>query len=378
MRRTIKKLLTTTAIVASVALGAGHAQAVPFDNVFIFGDSLVDSGNLELAAGPGAIPSALGFFEGRVSDGPALGDVITRLTSSDPVATPSLAGGNNFSFAGARIRNNTNDLGPNSDITPDLRAQVDSYLTRVGPPPGANDLFVINAGGNDLRDLAFGVALLPSLDAELAPFDPMNPMFPATDEGLFLASAAQQLADTVLALEFSGAQNILLMLPPDTSRSPEAIAFANSPANMLGTPDEALALIRLGSQALANNILFRLGLRDMSFASDLRTFDYLPFTDEFVADPEAFGFPAGTDVANPCIGFAGEFGAPDVDCSMFAFFDSIHPTTALHEQIGLAAVTQTFGVRTAAVTVPVPEPASLALLGLGLAGAVTLRRRKAA
>lgn len=354
---------------ASTAMFASSSvQAGTFDNVFVFGDSLVDSGNaaiLNSAVGAGA---PLGYFQDRFTDGPSLGDWFAHYASGEPLGVPSLSGGNNFSYGDARIRDNTNDAGPGADGTPDLRAQVDSYLTRVGPPPGPNDLFIINAGGNDLRDLAFGVPDFPTVQAELSAFGTIPP---ASTGGLFLASAAQQLVDTVVALEFSGAENILLMLPPDTSRSPEAIAFANSPANPL-SPEELLTLTRLGSEALRDNILFRLGLRDMSFAADLRTFDYLPFTDALIDDPAFFGLADDLNVTQACLAITPP--APDVDCSGFLFFDSVHPTSPALEQIALAALDQTFGLPQTEVS----EPATLALLGVGLAGFVSLRRRRAA
>ncbi|MEM7570759.1 MAG: SGNH/GDSL hydrolase family protein [Pseudomonadota bacterium] len=356
-------------VISFTVLSTGSAEATPFENVFIFGDSIVDSGNRHISEGFTFAPPALGYFDGRLTGGPSLGDWFQFYAGADGgFGEASLTGGNNYSYAGARIRDNTNDLGPGTDDTPDLRAQVNSYLTSPGPAPGPNDLFIINAGGNDLRDLAFGVPDLPTVDAEI---DPLNMFPPDLNGGLFIASAAQQLVDVIVDLEFSGVENILLMLPPDSARAPDTIAFANSPANPF-TPEELLTLTRQGSEALRDTILLRLGLRDMSFASDLRTFDYLPFTDALISDPTLFGFADDLNVTTPCIGFMGENGAPDVDCSGFAFFDSIHPTSQVYEEIALAALGQTFGLPT-----EVSEPSSLALLGLGLAGFMAYRRRAA-
>lgn len=363
MRHITRKILTKTASlagVAAIALSATAVNAMPFENTFIFGDSLVDSGNRALFDGTEGALAPLGYFEDRISNGPALGDLLTRFTTGEQLASPSISGGNNFSYAGARIRDNTNDLGPNSDDTPDLAAQVGQYLTSGKGPATDNDLFVINAGGNDIRDFGFGIP---------AALDPLNLLTPAEQQGAFLTEIVETFVTQVVTLELAGAQNILIMGIPDASRAPEAIAFANT----LPNPEGFLATSRGGSELVRDLILSNLALRP-DFGTDLRFFDYLPFTDAFVSAPEDFGFAEDVNVTDACLGNAPGSGTPDIDCSGFAFFDSIHPTTELHEQIARAALADTFGIRATEVS----EPATLALLGLGLAGVVTLRRRKAA
>lgn len=344
MRLKTQKLLRKTAQLASVAgiaLSSVSASAMPFDEVFIFGDSLVDAGNIFAVTG-GAVPSeASGAFMGRFGDGPTIGDQIGFLASGQPLSTPSLLGGNNFGWGGARIVPNGPDpMDPMVpfDTTPDIRAQAAAFAGS-GKTADADDLFVISIGGNDIFALVSG--------------DTRGLSVPE-----YIGAAAAELADTLVDLTIAGAQNILLLGVPDAGTSPGSQAA--------GVQAEGRALT-LALQAAINGAL---ALEDFS-GIDLFVTDGLPLTDALFANPQAFGFPDGVDTATPCIGFEGQLGAPDIDCSGFFFFDSVHPTNAFTELFARDALQQSFGIR-------ISEPASLALLGLGLAGVVTLRRRKAA
>ena len=72
----------------AVSLLAGMpAAAGPFSSVIVFGDSLIDSGNVQaLSAEVGEedpTPAALGYFEGRFTNGPTYADLLSeRLTGS--------------------------------------------------------------------------------------------------------------------------------------------------------------------------------------------------------------------------------------------------------------------------------------------------------
>ena len=68
----------------------------------------------------------------------------------------------------------------------------------------------------------------------------------------------------------------------------------------------------------------------------------------------------------PCIG-VDECVSDPVLAERFVFWDTVHPTTAVHSRLG--------EVFTEAA---VPEPATLALFGIGLAGLGAMRRKKLA
>lgn len=360
MRHTTDTIFKKTARFIGVAIfaaaGLQQAQAMPFDEVYIFGDSTTDSGNRHISEGFTFAPPELGYFNGRISDGRALGDWVTFWASGALSAQPSLNGGNNFSYAGARLRDNTNDLGPNTDTTPDLTAQVGAFLSANPGGPNPNDLVVISAGGNDLRDLSAGVpALLPP------------PPMGVTAEDFFIGQAIESLVTNVVALELAGASNILVISPPDVSRLPEALAFAQTQAD----PAAFLQAASENVQSVRDVLFGALAVRPTAGVSDLRTFDLVTYQNAVYDTPEDFGFMADLNITTPCIGFFGENGAADVDCSGFAFFDRIHGTTPFYRLTAREALSQTFGVR-------VSEPTTLALIGLGLAGLVSVRRRKVA
>ena len=104
----MRKLLSTLAICA--ALPASADTAGPFDQFFVFGDSLSDSGNLAAVA-PEFVPFP------PYPDG--------QFTNGDTWATqlglaPSVLGGTNFAFGGARAVEN-------GDSIPDLNTQLGMF-----------------------------------------------------------------------------------------------------------------------------------------------------------------------------------------------------------------------------------------------------------
>src|SRR5687767_4537386 len=146
---------------------------MPYSAVYVFGDSLVDSGNvLELGTTIGSIPligapngtptAAKGYFQGRFTDGFNFADVISNkliLVPTQPVfpfgyEDPLLGltfpdgdptGNNlNFAYGGARI------VGGN---VPDLDDQTDAYRDAVDKHASASALHLIAIGGNDVRKL---------------------------------------------------------------------------------------------------------------------------------------------------------------------------------------------------------------------------------
>jgi Ca2+-binding RTX toxin-like protein len=149
-----------------------------FTGVFVFGDSLVDSGNaLKLAElysdltfsdlPEGAPSSDRGYFKGRFSDGYNYADLITNKYVGqvskpvfpydykdplfglpiDPFASDPSGNNLNFAYGGARIRHG-------SEAVPDLDGQTDAFKDAVDGHPDPNALYLFTMGGNDVRALA--------------------------------------------------------------------------------------------------------------------------------------------------------------------------------------------------------------------------------
>ncbi len=316
-------------------------QAAPFSDIFVFGDSLSDNGNLYLVLGDTTptpisgndfIPS-LPYDRGTdllpaLSNGRTWVEQLADKLGLD--LTPSLAGGNDYAFGGARMAPSGNPSTP-----PSVREQVGMFLNEIdittGPDAPADALYSVWGGGNDARDAA--VAVLTSGDAQAA--------FP------FISAYVDSLAASIEALAAEGAKNILVPNIPDIGKTPAILAAGPQASSLVGT-------MTAGFNAEAGTMLASLQKTLNINLIDFDTFGLINYT---VSHPGATGFE---DISNAC--------AVNPDCLADAdatfFWDGIHPTEAGHSAIVQAVSLQ-----------PLPEPATILLLVPGLAATMLLRGR---
>ena len=106
------------AFAATLLFAATSASALPFSDLIVFGDSIIDAGNVN-AVSPLPNPP---FVNGRITNGINYADVLNQeIEGTD--ATASLLGGDNFGYGGATARV--------AGSVPALGSQVSSYLTTV-------------------------------------------------------------------------------------------------------------------------------------------------------------------------------------------------------------------------------------------------------
>lgn len=317
---------------AALAMAApAAAQTVPpFSSLTVFGDSLVDAGNVR-TLGLGADP-ALGYVAGRFTNGYDYTDLLSAAMYGTPTVA-SLQGGSNYAFGGARASTTT-------PVIPDAAEQVTLYAAAVatGKAVDPNGLFILNFGGNDVF-----AAVAPGAPAG---FD---------SDSAFLKQAATTYAAAVKSLNDLGARNILVTGFP------------------VATPGLSLDL-SIEAEGYLSNALTGLSL---ATGTRLMQYSYLDFFGRLQANPTAFDLPStliqpdpttpATLAATTC---QGRRALPD--CTGFFSFDSVHPTAAVHRAL-YNDINRTFGFGLPAV----PEPTTWAMMILGFASVgATLRRRR--
>jgi len=325
-------------------IGASGAQA-NYSSLFIFGDSLSDNGN-----------NALVFDQIGASQSPPLppGTLRTPVPISGNsfipmfpyasnhytngqvwaqsfaaafgvTAIPSLLGGTDYAFGGARTGPvSANLLNP---FPASLETQAAFFLTQHANMAPSDALYVVAGGGNNARDALTAIGSCG-----------LDPLCVVSIIQSAASAFATDVATIVGELELAGARHIVVWDAPDVGLAPAVIASGGSAVGtLLASSMNAALLGAIGGDP------------------DVKQFDLFGLQDAIVADPGAFGL---TNVTDACAQFVA------CNPSTYLFWDGIHPTSAGHQIISNAMVAL------------VPEPASLALAGLGLAGLAMSRRRR--
>ncbi|MGH0035517.1 MAG: SGNH/GDSL hydrolase family protein [Myxococcota bacterium] len=326
------------ALAATLGLAA---PAAGFTDVYVFGDSLSDSGHTQsnFDALPGGTCGAAGVYPnppyvgGACSNGPTW--VETLASGLGLAAEPATSGGTNYAVGGATAASDAlgTVLGDPDGETEDIGDQFDRFDGDfVSADPDA--LYVILAGANDLQYTARG--WIPDVGQDTA------------------QDAVDAVMQTALDLSALGASHFLFANVWDLGTIPDATL----------TPGQ-----RSDATDLTDDFNAKLATAVAGFSAGTAYFlDLDAVVDGILADPGAHGitdttgscvvlgtFGAATDLANPCA------ASPALQDQKF-YFDEIHPGRVVHGAVAAAALQA------------VPEPATGLLLLLGL-GALHRRRR---
>ncbi|MEO7387019.1 MAG: SGNH/GDSL hydrolase family protein [Gammaproteobacteria bacterium] len=322
--RTVARGLRAVSLVGALFVALASSQAFAYSSLYVFGDSLSDTGNIYISTGGIPLPPYAG---GRFSNGPVW--VETLAANLGLAANPALGGGTNYAFGGAPTG------APYSSSSPSLTYQVNTlYLPSVAGAADPNALYVVWGGGNDVRAIGTGAAP-PSA----------------------IASSVTNIANIINTLAAAGAQNFVVPNLPDIGLTPEAIA--GGPAAVAG----ATALTLAFNSGLAASLA---GL-ESGLGVNIIDVDVYAFLNDTIANSPGNGF---TNTNTRCYTGATGVGGGGSVCANpdeYIFWDGIHPTAAAHQLLGNFA--------TAAV-VPVPQAAILLVSAFAALGG--LRRKKAA
>ena len=253
-----------------VAVTVANQRLNPIDELYVFGDSLSDTGTVFRLTG-GLYPSNPPYFQGRYSNGRLwveyLGDFL-NLSSTQT---------KNFAHAGAITGSSSNSL------VPGLLAQVE-LLTRTQPQVNSSALYVLWAGANDYLQGANNATI---------------PVENVTKAIALLASA--------------GAKRILVGNLPNLGELPATRNSANAKS--------LSALTQQHNQSLRRSLKL---LNQQYSDIQLITLDAHKLYREAITNPSQFGF---TNVTSSCI----SGGSLAENPQKFLFWDGIHPTTATHQ-----------------------------------------------
>lgn len=376
--------LSRGAAALALSFTALGAYAGPYSNMYVFGDSLSDSGNdLQLFAAPDPAKSLQAAdlpASSYYTDGTNTGRFTNGLNYADRLAdsfgltlTPSTPpiGGNNYAHGGARSQYVRGDVALYGALS--FNQQIDSYLTRSGGVADPNALYVLWIGANDMAD-ALGLWLLNGGTA--------------ASLNIISDEAEQTVRDIVTAfvtLQTLGAKNFLIGNSPDLSLTPLAretaamvaanviAATAGDPANEPFIAQSILNVFR-GASVGFNTALAATLPGYAAPTTSVTYFDAFALQTAITANPAAYGL---TNVTSAC--YDGQVdGSPTPgtsavsECpneSEYLYYDLEHPSAVLHD----------WAARTMYAQLVVPEPGELALslTALGLMGFFGRRRSRA-
>ena len=320
-------------------LGTNAAQAGVFNDLYLLGDSLADQGNLYqaslLTTGAG-IPANDHYADGRFANGEVYSGLLAQ--GLGLTLKGSSAGGHNFAYGGARADYNIvedpgNGVGFPVGLYPwSLNLERAAFEARHVNNPNA--LFVVFSGSNDVSDMIGETARL-GFSATKAQSD----------------GAVQSTLAVVDAFKAAGARYVLVPNLPDLGLVPK-ITSLNA---VLGFNVSGLAT---ALTTRFNNTLD--AALDQVTGVQIIRFDTFSLLHQIHDQPASFNLG---NVTEPCYtGFVEPATPADTVCAnpqSYLFWDSEHPSTAMHSLMANAMLAQ--------INAAVPEPDAPGLFAAGLA-----------
>jgi len=336
-----KQLVTAGFVLCSFMLPL-RASAANFDQLYVFGDSLSDTGNVFNISGGLVDPTKAfnpdpPFFQGRFSNGPVWVDYVGEQLGLTPTLFTNLSSttpptqGINYAFGGS-----------NSGLDNAFVPGIPGVLAQVGlftqglqankQTADPNALYTIWGGANDYL---FGNVTDPN-------------------------QIVKNISDSVTLLAQAGAKNIVVFNLPDLGKTPDASANGiSSQLTALSTSYNTLLATTLGNLSLIPGV-------------NIIPVDINSLFNQLITSPGEFGF---TNVTTPCvIGDLNSISAGTFTvCNNpndYLFYDAVHPTTNAQKLIAEATLS-------AIEAKSVPEPsAALGVLAFGALGAAGVLKRK--
>jgi phospholipase/lecithinase/hemolysin len=280
----------------ALLLGASHVRA-QLSQLYIFGDSLTDTGNLASIRFNFPPP----FFMNRVSNGPVAVETLAALLGLEAHASLHLIGpaqGTNYAVAGATARGSE---------AIDLTAQVGAFLQNHGQAAPPDALYVLMIGGNDVRE---------ARDAE------------DMAAQAILTQATAAIGTHLETLATAGAMRFLVVNVADLGAIPETRRLAEA-TGMPSLVEIATLRTETFNQVLAdevNRLRTALGLK-------IALVDLFTSGRAVIRNANAYDLENLTDACFLIINNGLSFH-PDCEnganFDAFAYFDDIHPTAKEH------------------------------------------------
>jgi phospholipase/lecithinase/hemolysin len=269
--------LLLVAALGAVTLSAS-AAAPKFSNLYVFGDSYCDVGNVSIAT-QGARPGPL-YYQGRFSNGPLWVDHIAGYLGLK--LAPALAGGTDWAFAGAWV------TAP-EDGVPTVPQQVQMYLNSTGGKADPNALYFLDGGGNDIVGTTSG------------------------DPNALGYQIATGIADSELTLRRAGARHFIIPNLFNVGLLPVAADHVQFAAAASASANQWLTKLLWFDQKLPTIQILRVDVNSLMNAVQ--------------TDQSHFGF---VNVASPCLVATDTSVSICDDPDHTFFWDIYHPTVFGH------------------------------------------------
>lgn len=285
----IVQLRLFVAAIVIFALQLANCRA----DVYVFGDSLSETGNYYVAS-EGQLPPSPLYFNGRFSNGENWVEYVAKVLR-EPVPLPSIPGGTNYAFNGARAK------GLSPYLTPDLTEQVASYLLRSGGTANPDDVFVIWAGANDIF---FGAA---------------------SGEADFIPNAIAGIKWSIEALYSAGARKFVVLDLPPLGQTP----FFNTNPALSTQLDGATSVFNSAIASLTRSLRAELPQARIADVKISKLFQLI------TRAPRLFGLRnvrQSATIFDPVTGI-GYTPTPGANPKRYLFWDSVHPTAQGHKII---------------------------------------------